>query len=133
MEFDKRNFIEHSPELVIGEATPVKSDQVPPGYSLWERQVELLNGKQEPAYYSTHEAKVPDPAAWERMHEALEAGFRWALTTHHFADHETEDDDRTQEIGNMISYALSQGLTEDEVLRCYTSAYHLEKAVKEHN
>jgi len=47
----------------------------------------------------------------------------WALTVPEFADHEAEDDDRTQEIGNMMSFAMSQGLTEEQVLECYRQAF----------
>jgi len=100
-------------------------DRVPLGYSLFRREVRLLNGKSEPAFYSTHEGQTQDPQAWERISPSIIEGFIWALSVPEFADHETEDDDRTQEIGNMMSYAMSQGLTEDQVLNCYKQAFTL--------
>jgi hypothetical protein len=111
-------------EALMSTASQIRDDErIPRGYSLFRREVRLLNGKTEPAFYSTHENQTPDPQAWERSSSSLVEGFTWALTVPEFADHETEDDDRTQEIGNMISYAMSQGLTEDQVLECYEKAF----------
>jgi hypothetical protein len=114
----------HQYEPFMSVASPIRdNDQIPPGYALFQRGVRLLNGKVEPAFYSTHEGQAPDPQAWERSGASLIEAFIWALTVPEFADHETEDDDRTQEIGNMMSYALSQGFTEDQVLECYKQAF----------
>lgn len=98
-------------------------DRIPSGYSLFQRVVRLPNGRTAPAFYSTREDQTPDPRAWGRSSSSVIEGFTWALTVPEFADHETEDDDRTQEIGNMMSYAISQGLTEEQVLECYRQAF----------
>jgi len=111
-------------EILMSDASPVRDDdRIPPGYSLFQRAVRLLSGRVEPAFYSTREDQVPDPRAWERSSASIIEGFTWALTVPEFADHETEDDDRTQEIGNMMSYAMSQGVTEEQVLECYKQAF----------
>lgn len=111
----------------ISEASPVRSGQIPPGYALFTRQVMLLNGKKEPAFYSTHEQQTPLEDAWEKSSGSIIAGIAWALTTESFADNETEDDDRTQEIGNMMSYGISQGLTESQLVECYRIAFSFAK------
>ena len=90
---------------------------------MFMRRVRLLSGASEPAYYSMSDDRLPEPEGQERLRDALMAGFMWALQTPEFADHETEDDDRSQEIGNMMSFALSQGFSEDEVVWCYKEAY----------
>lgn len=111
-------------EVLMSSALRIQDDErIPPGYALFRREVRLTNGRTEPAFYSTHEDQAPDPQAWERTSPSLVEGFTWALTVPEFADHETEDDDRTQEIGNMISYGMSQGLTEEQVLECYEMAF----------
>ncbi len=111
-------------EALMSPASEIRDDErIPTGYSLYRREVRLLNGKVEPAFYSTHEDQVPDPQAWEHSSSSIIEAFVWALTVQEFADHETENDDRTQEIGNMISYAMSQGLTEQQVLKCYAEAF----------
>ena len=108
----------------MSDALLIQDDsRIPSGYSLFRREVRLLNGRIEPAFYSTREDQVPDPQAWEHSSSSITEGFTWALQVPEFADHETEDDDRTQEIGNMMSYAMSQGLTEDQVLECYKQAF----------
>jgi len=104
-------------------ALPIDDERIPPGYSLFRREVRLLSGRVEPAFYSTHEGQAADPKAWELSSQSIVEGFIWALTVPEFADHETEDDDRTQEIGNMMSYAISRGLTEEQVLECYELAF----------
>jgi hypothetical protein len=38
---------------VIGDVSPVRSEQIPPGYSLHRRMVRLLSGNSEGAFYST--------------------------------------------------------------------------------
>lgn len=128
MNLEKRT--SHSPEAismlsseVISDAAPVKNDSIPAGYSLFRRNVRLINGTVDAAYYSTKEGREIDPKAWERVGESVIDGFIWALVVPEFADHETEDDDRTQEIGNMMSYAMSQGLTEDQTIECYKQAF----------
>lgn len=117
-------------EQAIGPAVPVRdNEQIPPGYSLFQRDVRLLNGRTEPAFYSTHVDQTPDPGAWERSSPSVLEGFIWALQTERFYNAleneylDPEDDDRTQEIGNMISYGISQGLTENQVMECYERAY----------
>lgn len=111
-------------ELLMSDAWPIRDDdRIPPGYSLFQRRVRLLNGRLEPAFYSTREGQTPDPEAWNRISPSIIEGFIWALQVPEFADRETEDDDRTQEIGNMMSYAMSQGLTEEQVLECYEQAF----------
>lgn len=112
-----------SKDMIVGEATVVRDEQIPPEYMLFQREIRLLNGNTEPAFYSTHPSNSPDPDAWEKVAPSIMEGFIWALTVEEFDDHETEDDDRTQEIGNMMSYALSQGLTEPQVMECYEQAY----------
>lgn len=112
----------------MGEARPIRDDdRIPPGYSLFQGQVRLVNGNVEPAFYSTREGQTPDPEAWNRSSESVITGFRWALTVPEFRDNETEDDDRTQEIGNMMSYAISQGLTEEQIVACYELAFDLSR------
>lgn len=110
-------------EVLMSNALRIDDERVPPGYTLFRREVRLTNGRTEPAFYSTREDQTPDPQAWEQTSSSLVEGFAWALTVPEFADHETEDDDRTQEIGNMISYGMSQGLTEEQVLECYEMAF----------
>lgn len=111
-------------EILMSPAALIQDDdRIPPGYSLYRREARLLNGRTEPVFYSTREDQVPDPDAWERSSSSIIDGFVWALKVEEFADHETEDDDRTQEIGNMMSYALSQGLTEEQTLECYKQAF----------
>lgn len=110
-------------EALMTDAFLVNDDRVPPGYSLFQRVVRLPNGRVAPAFYSTREGQTPDPRAWERSSSSIQEGFVWALTVPEFADNETEDDDRTQEIGNMMSYAISQGLTERQILECYEKAF----------
>ena len=111
-------------EILMSDASPIRDDdRVPPGYSLFQRAVRLLNGRIKPAFYSTREDQMRNPQAWEHSSSSIIEGFIWALQVPEFADHETEDDDRTQEIGNMMSYALSQGLTEEQVLECYKQAF----------
>lgn len=111
-------------EVLMSPASQIHDDErVPPGYSFFRREVRLLNGRMEPAFYSTREDQVADLHAWERSSQSIIDGFAWALTVPEFDDHETEDDDRTQEIGNMMSYAMSQGLTEQQVLECYEQAF----------
>jgi hypothetical protein len=126
--FERRDSPEDESESgPIGEASPVRSDQIPPGYSLFKRETTLLNGNIEPAFYSTRSDHIPDPSAWERSKDSIVAGFVWALTVPEFADLETLDDDRTQEIGNMIAFALTRGLTEEQVVQCYKIAFNLAK------
>lgn len=103
--------------------THATNERIPPGYELYCRGVMLLNENRESAFYSKTEGQVVDPDALERVGESIIAGFRWALETPAFQDNETEDDDRTQEIGNMMSYALSQGISEDDVIELYRTAY----------
>lgn len=111
-------------EVLMSRASRIQDDErIPAGYALFRREVRLLNRRTEPAFYSTHEDQVSDPQAWERASSSIIEGFTWALTVPEFADYETEDDDRAQEIGNMISYAMSQGLTEEQVLECYERAF----------
>lgn len=102
-------------------------DRIPPGYSHFRRDVQLLNGNWEPAFYSTRRDLPIDSEAWDRSSGSIIDGFMWALQTPDFADHETADDDRTQEIGNMMSYALTCGLTDEQVLRCYELAFNAAK------
>lgn len=125
-EFTRNIHHEKEPEQelpLVGEAVPVRDDQIPPEYSLFQRDVRLLNGNVEPAFYSTRSDHTPSPAAWEKIAPSLIDGFTWALQVPKFLDETNEDDDRTQEIGNMMSYALSQGLTEEQVLECYRQAF----------
>jgi hypothetical protein len=113
-------------EKLMSDASLIRDDdRIPSGYSLFRREVCLLSGKVEPAFYSTREGQTPDPQAWEHSSVSIIEGFIWALTVPEFADHETEDDDRTQEIGNIMSYAMSQGLTEEQVLECYKQAFSI--------
>lgn len=122
--FEYRPPIEECPsDALVGEATAVQDEQIPPEYLLFQREITLLNGGRELAFYSTHPGNFPDPDAWEKVAPSIMEGFIWALTVEEFYDHETEDDDRTQEIGNMMSYALSQGLTEAQVVECYEQAF----------
>jgi len=109
---------------LVGDASPIVDERIPPGYSLFKRDVRLLNGREEPAFYSTREGQAVDPLAWEQSSGSIIEGFAWALTVSEFVDHETEDDDRTQEIGNMIGYALTCGLTEEQVFQCYEIAFN---------
>jgi len=119
-----REIIPDQKGVLMSDASPIRdSDRIPTDYTLFRRQVHLLNGKIEPAFYSTREDQVPDPYAWECSSSSIIEGFMWALTVPEFADHEAEDDDRTQEIGNMMSFAMSQGLTEEQVLECYRQAF----------
>jgi hypothetical protein len=92
---------------------------------MFERKVRLLSGALESAYYSTHIDQSADPNALDEVREALCAGFIWVLQISEFYDHETADDDRSQEIGNMMSYGISQGLTEDQIVSCYREAFLL--------
>ena len=131
-----------SPHHNIEETTPISElvseardatnlmGRVPEGYSLFHRDVQLLNGNREPAFYSTHVDQRPNPEAWERSSGSIVAAFVWALETPKFANNELDDepnepsdDDRTQEIGNMMSYAIAEGLTEEQVLACLEVAY----------
>ena len=119
-----RRIEEYSEEdVLVGVVVVVQDERILPGYSLFRRELRLLNGNREPAFYSTHPSNMPDSDAWEKVAPSIMEGFIWALTVDEFDDHETEDDDRTQEIGNMMSYALSQGLTEEQVIECYEQAY----------
>ena len=111
------------PDDIIGDAYPVRSIQIPDGYQMFMRIVRLLSGSREIAYYSIRDGAEPNADGQERLGSSLIEGFKWALQTPEFADHETEDDDRSQEIGNMMSYALSQGLTEAEVVEQYKQAF----------
>ncbi len=109
---------------LISAATRMRDDdRIPPGYALFRRDVRLLNGQVEPAFYSTREGQLPDPDAWEHSSDSVIEGFAWALKVEAFADHQTDDDDRTLEIGNMMSFAISQGLTEEQVVECYEQAF----------
>lgn len=90
---------------------------------MFERGVRLLSGQIEAAYYSTHIDQMPDVNALVNVRGSLVEGLIWVLTTPEFQDHETADDDRSQEIGNMMSYGISQGLTEEQVVECYHEAY----------
>jgi len=110
--------------MLISERVRLRDDdRIPPGYSLFRREVRLPNGKLESAFYSTHEDQTPDTEAWVYSSSSIIEAFVWALQVPEFADHETEDDDRTQEIGNMMSYAIAQGLTEEQVVGCYEKAF----------
>lgn len=108
----------------IGEALSVP---VPPEYEnryrMFARQVMLLSGSRKVTRYSTREDLAVDAKAWDRSSDSLIEGFMWALSTPNFADGETQGDDRAQEIGNMISFALTCGLTEGQVMECYKIAY----------
>jgi hypothetical protein len=117
------------PIEVIGDASPVRSEQIPPGYSLHSRMVRLLSGNSAGAFYSTHIDQVVDPRGLEQLRDALVAGFVWALQVSEFADHETTDDDRAQEIGNMMSFALSYGLAEEQLVQCYVTAFEIASSV----
>lgn len=108
---------------IVGEAREVSDEQIPEGYSLFRRDVRLLNGNWEPAFYSTREDLPVIPDADEKIAPSIIEGFAWALQVADFQDHETADDDRTQEIGNMMSYAMTQGLTERQVLECYQAGF----------
>lgn len=121
---EKREIGDKNEPEVITDPREVRDDQIPPDYKMWRRDVRLLSGAQEPAYYCTRDDRESDPAAWGKVYESIVMGFRWALETPNFADNETEDDDRSQEIGNMMSYALSQGLSEQEVVVCYRLAFY---------
>jgi hypothetical protein len=119
-------FPENAPdvgEILMSAALLVDDERIPPGYSLYRREVRLLNGRTEPAFYSTREGQISDPEAWECSSASIIDGFTWALRVSEFLDETNEDDDRTQEIGNMMAYAMSQGLTEEQVLECYKQAF----------
>lgn len=114
-------------ETLMSVPRPVVNIELPEGYALYQREVLLLNGQTEPAFYSTKETHSPNPDAWEDVSGSIMEGFLWALQAEKFLEDGKEvvmdDDIRTQEIGNMMSFAMSQGLTEDQVLECYKQAF----------
>ncbi len=128
---ERRNIYEKAlGPAIISEPTRIREDErIPEGYELFERSVRLLNDRLEPAYYSKNVRNEYDIEAWNRLYDALKAGFIWVLTTPEFLDGETADDDRTQEIGNMMSFAIAEGLSEEEVVACYKWAFEAAKTL----
>jgi hypothetical protein len=120
-----RSALEPPRPIAMSEPTSVTSDQIPDGYALFKRDVLLLDGTYEPAFYSTHKDQVTNSTAWEQSSRSVMAAFIWALQVPEFADNETASDDRAQEIGNIMGYALTCGLTEEQVVKCYEDALTL--------
>lgn len=119
----------HRLASIVGEAREVTDDEIPKGYSLFRRDIQLLSGKWEPAFYSTREDLQVDPDAMEKVAPSIIEGFTWVLLVADFQDSalddnlETADDDRALEIGQMMSYALTCGLAEAQVLECFRVAF----------
>jgi|GEM_PF-2133222 len=118
-------------DALIGKPHKLSDERIPEGYSLFRRDVQLLNGNWEPAFYSTRSDLRVDPDAWERVAPSIIEGFAWVLQVIDFQDNETADDDRTQEVGNIMSYAMSQGLTEEQVVQCFRDGFAIAFTTKE--
>lgn len=109
--------------IVLGNRMRIEDASIPPGYSLFIRQAQLPDGSTARIMYSVYDNQTPDTEAFARSSAAVTEAFVWALQTPKFADGEiTGPNDRGMEIGNMFSFALTRGLTENQVAVCYAKA-----------
>ncbi|HEX6461660.1 MAG TPA: hypothetical protein VFZ58_00110 [Candidatus Saccharimonadales bacterium] len=111
----------HKPPM--GPAAPVVSSEIPLGYKGTEREVRLLHNATATAYAVVSEDVSVQPDALEHSGEACICGFIDALQGGFDDTPEPSDEERGIEIGNIYAFALYCGLTEEQALICYNTAF----------
>lgn len=108
----------------MGARSPIEDPGVPKDYLMFTRKALLLDGQKIDIAYGIHKSIAPQFRALNKRCASVIAGFIYTLeATTNSINKPLDVDDRAEYISTVFGYALYEGLTDEEVLVCYNTAY----------